>query len=45
MSPSGGAPASIHSSLIPAIDNRRSPGIVWIPGLMTGMLPSGGDPL
>ena len=28
--------ASIHSSLIPAIDNLRSLGIVWIPGLMTG---------
>jgi len=37
--------ASIHSSLIPAIDNLRSLGIVWIPGLMTGMLLSGSDPL
>ena len=37
--------ASIHSSLIPAIDNLRSLGIVWIPGLMTGMLISGADPL
>jgi putative ABC transport system permease protein len=37
--------ASIHSSLIPAIDNLRSLGIVWIPGLMTGMLLSGTDPL
>jgi putative ABC transport system permease protein len=37
--------ASIHSSLIPAIDNLRSLGIVWIPGLMTGMLISGSDPL
>lgn len=37
--------ASIHSSLIPAIDNLRSLGIVWIPGLMTGMLLSGVDPL
>ncbi len=37
--------ASIHSSLIPAIDNLRSLGIVWIPGLMTGMLISGVDPL
>ena len=36
--------ASIHSSLIPAIDNLRSLGIVWIPGLMTGMLISGADP-
>ena len=39
------AEASIHSSLIPAIDNLRSLGIVWIPGLMTGMLLSGADPL
>jgi putative ABC transport system permease protein len=37
--------ASIHSSLIPAIDNLRSLGIVWIPGLMTGMLLSGSDPV
>jgi putative ABC transport system permease protein len=36
---------SIHSSLIPAIDNLRSLGIVWIPGLMTGMLLSGARPL
>lgn len=37
--------SSIHSSLIPAIDNLRSLGIVWIPGLMTGMLLSGARPL
>src|SRR5271165_99084 len=36
---------SVHSSLIPAIDNLRSLGIVWIPGLMTGMLLSGARPL
>ncbi len=41
----GYAESSIHSSLIPAIDNLRSLGIVWIPGLMTGMLLSGTDPL
>ena len=39
------AEASIHSSLIPAIDNLRSLGIVWIPGLMTGMLLSGARPM
>jgi len=39
------AESSIHSSLIPAIDNLRSLGIVWIPGLMTGMLLSGSNPL
>ena len=41
----GYAEASIQASLIPAIDNLRSLGIVWIPGLMTGMLLSGSDPL
>ena len=39
------AESSIHASLIPAIDNLRSLGIVWIPGLMTGMLLSGSNPL
>jgi len=39
------AESSMHSSLIPAIDNLRSLGIVWIPGLMTGMLLSGAKPL
>ena len=39
------AEASVQASLIPAIDNLRSLGIVWIPGLMTGMLLSGADPL
>ncbi len=39
------AESSVHSSLIPAIDNLRSLGIVWIPGLMTGMLLSGASPL
>ncbi len=39
------AEASMQASLIPAIDNLRSLGIVWIPGLMTGMLLSGSDPL
>lgn len=39
------AESSIHSSLIPAIDNLRSLGIVWIPGLMTGMLLSGASPM
>jgi putative ABC transport system permease protein len=39
------AESSIQSSLIPAIDNLRSLGIVWIPGLMTGMLLSGARPM
>lgn len=37
--------ASMEASLIPAIDSLRSLGIVWIPGLMAGMLLSGSRPL
>ena len=37
--------ASLESSLIPAIDSLRSLGIVWIPGLMAGMLLSGSRPI
>jgi putative ABC transport system permease protein len=37
--------ASFEASLIPAIDNLRSLGIVWIPGLMAGMLLSGARPV
>lgn len=37
--------ASCQASLIPAIDSIRSLGIVWIPGLMTGMLLSGSKPV
>lgn len=37
--------ASFHASLIPAVDNLRSLGIVWIPGIMTGMLLSGSSPI
>jgi putative ABC transport system permease protein len=36
---------SSEASLIPAIDSMRSLGIVWIPGLMAGMLLSGAKPL
>jgi putative ABC transport system permease protein len=39
------AQASFEASLIPAIDNLRSLGIVWIPGLMAGMLLSGARPV
>jgi putative ABC transport system permease protein len=35
---------SFEASLIPAIDSLRSLGIVWIPGLMAGMLLSGARP-
>jgi putative ABC transport system permease protein len=37
--------ASFEASLIPAIDSIRSLGIVWIPGLMAGMLLSGARPV
>jgi putative ABC transport system permease protein len=37
--------ACLEASLIPAIDSLRSLGIVWIPGLMAGMLLSGARPL
>jgi putative ABC transport system permease protein len=36
---------SFEASLIPAIDSLRSLGIVWIPGLMDGMLLSGSRPI
>jgi len=35
----------ILSALIPSIDNMKNLGIVWIPGVMTGMLLGGADPL
>jgi putative ABC transport system permease protein len=37
--------ASCQASMIPALDSLNSLGIVWIPGLMAGMLLSGADPL
>jgi putative ABC transport system permease protein len=37
--------SSFGASLIPAIDNLRSLGIVWIPGLMTGMVLAGARPI
>jgi len=36
---------SLQASMIPAIDSLRSLGIVWIPGLMAGMLLSGASPI
>jgi len=39
------AQESFEASLIPAIDSLRSLGIVWIPGLMAGMLLSGSRPI
>jgi putative ABC transport system permease protein len=37
--------SAYEASLIPAIDSLRSLGIVWIPGLMAGMLLSGSRPI
>ncbi|HVJ07719.1 MAG TPA: iron export ABC transporter permease subunit FetB [Acidisarcina sp.] len=37
--------AAYKASLIPSIDNVRSLGIVWIPGLMAGMILSGSSPV
>ncbi len=37
--------AAVHAGLIPRIDSLRSLGIVWIPGLMAGMLLSGEEPV
>jgi putative ABC transport system permease protein len=37
--------AAFHASLIPAMDNLRSLGIVWIPGIMAGMVLSGSSPV
>ena len=37
--------AAVEASMIPRIDSLRSLGIVWIPGVMAGMLLSGVDPV
>ncbi|MGD2039640.1 MAG: ABC transporter permease, partial [Anaerolineae bacterium] len=37
--------AAVQASMIPRIDSLRSLGIVWIPGLMAGMILSGEDPV
>lgn len=37
--------AAVQASLIPRIDSLRSLGIVWIPGLMAGMILAGTDPV
>ncbi|MFN2201654.1 MAG: ABC transporter permease [Caldilineaceae bacterium] len=37
--------AAVHASMIPRIDSLRSLGIVWIPGLMAGMIVAGADPI
>jgi putative ABC transport system permease protein len=37
--------SAVHASLIPRLDSISSLGIVWIPGLMAGMVLSGTDPV
>jgi len=37
--------AAVQASLIPSLNNLRSLGIVWIPGLMAGMVLAGSDPV
>lgn len=39
------ASASVHASLIPAVDGVRSLGLVWIPGIMTGLVLAGVSPV
>lgn len=39
------AQEAVEASLIPRVDNLRSLGIVWIPGLMAGMILAGTDPV
>ena len=37
--------AAVRASLIPSVNNLRSLGIVWIPGVMAGMVLAGSDPI
>jgi putative ABC transport system permease protein len=37
--------SAVQASLIPRVDSLRSLGIVWIPGLMAGMVLAGSDPI
>ena len=37
--------AAVQASMIPSINNLRSLGIVWIPGVMAGMVLAGSSPL
>ena len=36
---------AVQASIIPSINNLRSLGIVWIPGVMAGMVLAGSDPV
>jgi putative ABC transport system permease protein len=37
--------AAVQASMIPRVDTLRSLGIVWIPGVMAGMVLAGSDPV
>jgi len=37
--------AAVQASLIPSVNNLRSLGIVWIPGVMAGMVLAGSNPI
>lgn len=37
--------SAVQAALLPRIDTIQSLGIIWIPGLMTGMLLSGAEPI
>jgi putative ABC transport system permease protein len=37
--------AAVYASMLPRLDMLKSLGLVWIPGVMAGMLVSGADPL
>jgi putative ABC transport system permease protein len=45
VSVAGAVRQSFSASLIPPLNNLRSLGLVWIPGLMAGMVLSGSSPL
>ena len=37
--------AAVKANLIPSVNNLRSLGIVWIPGVMAGMVLAGSNPI
>ncbi len=37
--------SAVYASLIPRLDSLTSLGIVWVPGMMAGMIVSGADPI
>lgn len=37
--------SAVYASLIPRLDSLKSLGIVWVPGMMAGMIVSGADPI